>query len=185
VGEVLERATGTSMGAAIRDLVGYERLGLAHTWQETVEPEPADLPQLSHQFEKHLDVADLDASVDLWGGGGLMSTCGDLARFFRALLRGEIFRQPSTLATMTTTLVGVPPADPASGGDTSTVAMYLFRHDLGGQTWWGHDGYWGTTALTCPALDVTIVSSHQRSNMPKGFRQEATVEAAMDALADP
>ena len=37
---------GSTMGAAIRELVGYERLGLTHTWQETVEPEPADLPPL-------------------------------------------------------------------------------------------------------------------------------------------
>ncbi|MGZ4132276.1 MAG: serine hydrolase domain-containing protein, partial [Actinomycetota bacterium] len=111
VGEILERVTGQTMGAAIRDLVGYERLGIGHTWQETVEEEPADLPPLSHQYEGAMDVADFDASVDLYGGGGLMSTCRDLARFFRALLRGELFGDPSTLETMTTTLVGIPSAE--------------------------------------------------------------------------
>ena len=85
VGEVLERTTGLSMGSAIRELVGYERLGHGHTWQESVEPEPAGLPPLSHQYEGEYDVADMDPSVDLYGGGGLMSTCGDLARFFRGL----------------------------------------------------------------------------------------------------
>ncbi len=83
VGEILERETGASMGAAIRELIGFERLGLAHTWQETVEPEPPDLPPLSHQYQGEFDIADMDASVDLYGGGGLMSTCRDLSRFFR------------------------------------------------------------------------------------------------------
>jgi D-alanyl-D-alanine carboxypeptidase len=183
VGELLERATGRTMGAAIRELVGYERLGLAHTWQETVEPEPADPPPLSHQYEDDLDVADFDASVDLYGGGGLMSTCRDLGRFLRALLRGEVFRDPSTLATMTTTLVGVPLTSEAGWDeDPATAAMYLFRREIGGRTWWGHDGYWGTTAFTCPSLDVTIVAGHQRSNMPKAFDRLEIIGGAFALL---
>src|SRR4029078_8335822 len=70
VGEIIERVTGASMGAAIRDLVGYERLGLTTTWQETIESEPDDLPQLSHQYEGEMDVADMDAAGDLCGVGG-------------------------------------------------------------------------------------------------------------------
>ena len=183
VGEILERTTGLSMGAAIRELVGYERLGLAHTWHETVEPAPADLPPLSHQHEGEMDVADMDASVDLWGGGGLMSTCRDLARFFRGLLRGEVFREPSTLATMTTVLVGVPSAeDAADDDDPATAAMYLFRRELGGEVWWGHGGYWGTDVYVCPSRDITVVAGDQRSNMPKGFDRMAIVEAAFRAL---
>jgi D-alanyl-D-alanine carboxypeptidase len=183
VGEILERVTGVTMGAAIRDLVGYERLGIAHTWQETIEPEPADLPQLSHQFEKEMDVADMDASIDLYGGGGLMSTCRDLARFFRGLFAGEVFREPSTLDTMTTTLVDVPLAGGVSDeDDPSRAAMYLFRAEIGGETWWGHGGYWGTTAYTCPARDVTIVAGHQRSDMPEGFDRMAILRDALAAL---
>lgn len=183
VGEILERATGHTMGAAIRELIGYDRLGLTHTWQETIEPEPPDVPPLSHQFEGELDVAEMDASVDLYGGGGLMSTCRDLARFFRALLRGEVFREPSTLASMTTTLVGVPlAAETGLDDDPSSAGMYLFRHEIGGEIWWGHGGYWGTLVHTCPARDVTIVAGHQRSDMPKGFDRMAILAAAFAAL---
>lgn len=183
VGEILERVTGTTMGAAVRELVGYDRLGIAHTWQESIEPEPPDLPQLSHQYEGEADVADMDASVDLYGGGGLMSTCRDLARFFRALLRGDVFRDPATLATMTATLDGVPlAADAGFRVDTSTAAMYLFRAEIGGETWWGHDGYWGTAAFTCPARDVTIVAGNQRSNMPESFDRMTIVADAFDRL---
>ncbi len=183
VGEILERVTGTTMGAAIRELAGYERLGLAHTWQESIEPEPRDLPPLSHQYEGEIDVADMDASVDLYGGGGLMSTCRDLARFFRALLRGEIFRDPTTLTTMTTTLEGIPLTEEAGWPeDPSTQGMFLYRREIVGETWWGHDGYWGTTAFTCPARDVTIVAGHQRSNMPEAFDRLEIVAEAFAAL---
>jgi D-alanyl-D-alanine carboxypeptidase len=173
------------MGAAIRDLVGFERLGLAHTWQETIEPEPADLPPLSHQYERELDVAEMDASVDLFGGGGLMSTCRDLARFFRALLRGDVFRHPGTLAAMTTTLDGVPLTGEAQWDeDPSTAGMFLFRREVAGQEWWGHTGFWGTTAFTCPLRDVTVVAGHQRSNMSEAFDRMEIVGRAFEALAE-
>jgi len=185
VGEILERTTRTTMGAAIRELVGFRRLGLEHTWQETIEPEPPDLPPLSHQYEGEMDVADMDASVDLYGGGGLMSTCRDLACFFRGLLRGEVFREPSILDTMTTTLVGVPLTEEAGWPeDPSTHGMFLFRREIGGETWWGHDGYWGTTAFTCPARDLTIVTGHQRSDMPEEFDRLEIVGRAFAALSD-
>jgi D-alanyl-D-alanine carboxypeptidase len=183
VGAVLERVSGRTMGGAIRELVGYERLGLSHTWQETIEPEPPALPPLSHQYEGELDVADMDASVDLYGGGGLMSTCRDLGRFFRKLLGGEVFHEPPTLAAMTTTLVDVPLADGVSAeDDPSTAAMFLFRREIGGEEWWGHDGYWGTTAYSCPARDVTIVAAHQRSNMPSDFQRTAIIGDAYEVV---
>jgi len=184
VGEIIERETGATMGAAIRELLGYERLGLRHTWQETIEPEPADLPPLCHQYEDGFDVAEFDASVDLYGGGGLMSTCGDLARFFRALLRGDVFRRDGTLSLMTTTQTGIPlTAEAGWDEDPSTAGMFLFRRDIGGRTWWGHDGYWGTTAFACVDRDVTIVAGHQRSNMPKDFDKLAIFGEAF-ALVD-
>ncbi|MDP9184150.1 MAG: beta-lactamase family protein [Actinomycetota bacterium] len=182
VGEILERVTGVSMGAAIWELVGYDRLGLTTTWQESVELEPPDLPPLSHQYEHEMDVADMDASVDLYGGGGLMSTCRDLARFFRALLRDAVFQRPETLATMTTTLQNVPRAPLTSDGRVTDAAMFLFRADVGGETWWGHDGYWGTSAYTCPARDVTVVAGHQRSDMPDAFDRMAIVADALGVL---
>ena len=125
----------------------------------------------------------MDASVDLYGGGGLMSTCGDLARFFRGLLRGDVFREPATLETMTSTLVDVPLADGVGDeDDPSSAAMFLFRAEIGGEAWWGHDGFWGTTAYTCPARDVTIVAGHQRSGMPDGFSRMAILGDAFELV---
>jgi D-alanyl-D-alanine carboxypeptidase len=184
VGAILEQRTGRTMGGAIRELVGFDRLGLRHTWHETVEPEPSDLPQLSHQYEGVVDIAGIDPSVDLWGGGGLMSTCRDLARFFRALLRGQVFREPATLGEMTTLLEGIPAAEEtAVGDDPSDAGMFIFRAEAGGETWWGHDGWWGTTAYTCPRLDLTVVAGHQQAKMPKGFERRRILDDVLTIVA--
>jgi D-alanyl-D-alanine carboxypeptidase len=179
VGEILERRTGLDMGAAMRTLLEYDRLGLEATWLESIEPEPEPLPQLSHQYEADVDIAGIDPSVDLYGGGGLMSTCRDIAVFFRALLHGEVFREKATLATMLTTSEDVP-RSPDTGLDDSPAdaGLYIFRAKLDGATWWGHDGYWGTTAFTCEERDVTIVAGHQQAKMPKDFRRNEIVEEA-------
>jgi D-alanyl-D-alanine carboxypeptidase len=171
VGEILERITGDVLGVAVRYLLDFERLGLRHTWQESIEPEPPDLPQLSHQYEGEVDVAGIDPSVDLYGGGGLMSTCRDLSRFFRALLRGEVFGDRRTLATMTARLHGIPKAA-ATGADDDPedAAMYLFHAQIDGRSWWGHEGWWGTTVYTCPDIDATVVAGHQQARTPKAFR---------------
>ncbi len=176
VGEMLELRTGTDMGAALRSLVGYDRLGLTHTYLESIETEPSDLPPLSHQYERDVDVAGIDPSVDLFGGGGLMSTCADLARFYRGLFAGDVFARPETLTTMTMRSEGVP-RTPEAGieDDPADSALFLFRSQIGGHDWWGHDGWWGTTAFTCPELDLTVIAGHQQSYMPRGFDRMAVI----------
>ena len=175
VGEILERTTGMTMGAALRELCAFDRLGLTHTYHETIEPEPASMPPLAHQYEGEFDVAEYDASVDLWGGGGLISTCADLARFFRALLRGEVFDEPETLETMCTLTEGVE-------GVEDGAAMFLYRTDIAGETFWGHGGYWGTTAYTCPRLDVTVVSQIGQAHMPDAFDRMQPIAEALALL---
>lgn len=183
VGEMLELRTGLDMGAALRTLIGYERLGLTDTYLESIEPEPADPPQHSHQYERDVDVAGIDPSVDLFGGGGLVSTGSDLARFLRALFASEVFERPETLATMTTTSAGI--ASTPEGGlddDPADSALFVFRATIGDREWWGHDGWWGTTAYTCPALDVTVVAGHQQAIMPRVFSRKAVIGQVLGLL---
>jgi hypothetical protein len=66
----------------------------------------------------------------------------------------------------------VPRADDlGTDEDPSDHAMFLYRTVIGGHEWWGHDGWWGTTAFSCPTLDLTVVTSHQQAYMPRGFRR--------------
>jgi D-alanyl-D-alanine carboxypeptidase len=188
VGEILERATGRTMGGAIRELLDLDRLGLIHTYHDSVDPEPPDLPPLAHQYEGEFDVARFDPSVDLWGGGGLVSTCGDLARFFRTLLRGEVFEGPETLEQMCTLSVDVPPieASPTASvdlaNDPSSAGLFIYRAELAGEVFWGHGGYWGTIAFTCPRLDLTVVAQHGQAHMPDDFDRLAIVADVVQLL---
>jgi D-alanyl-D-alanine carboxypeptidase len=148
LGEIVERATHRSLDAAVRRLVGFARLGLDHTYWEQLEPAPAGLKPRAHQYADDFDNVTLDASHDLYGGGGLVSTVGDLTRFYRALFHGRVIHDRALLRAMTK----VPRANRKSG-----AGMGIFRTEVDGETCFEHPGYWGTDALHCPALDLTLV----------------------------
>jgi D-alanyl-D-alanine carboxypeptidase len=184
-GEIVERCAGMTLGAAIRELVGFERLGLRRTYHESVEPEPSDLPAVAEQYEGDYDVARYDPSVDLWGGGGLVSTCRDLALFFRALLGGDVFREAATLDVMR----AVPDApalhvdDPDAANEAANTGMFLFRRRYGRWETWGHSGYWGTVAATCPELDVNVVAQDGQAWMPGDYRKGDVVGEVLEMAA--
>jgi D-alanyl-D-alanine carboxypeptidase len=176
LGEMIERLTRQPMGQAFRTLLGYDRLGLDETYLESLEPGPAAAADLSHPYFGEMDTFGFDPSLDLYGGGGLVSSAEDLARFYRALLRGEVFRRPSTLQVMIT----VPPTNGRSPG--GPYAMGLQRMTIGGQECWGHTGFWGTAAHHCPGLDVTIVRHTNQAQADESFRFRALYERISQAL---
>ncbi|MEJ2190002.1 MAG: serine hydrolase, partial [Acidobacteriota bacterium] len=158
LGEMLEQITGLSMPDAVRELVGYQKLGLDSTWFETLEPRPAEVPAPAHPFYGETDATAFDVSTDLYGGGGLFSTVGDMARFFRALFTGGVYLTPETTATMLTT-VEVPP--PAEGDQTSWLApgaykMGVWVTEVDGFTAYRHTGFWGSSATYVPDLDLVV-----------------------------
>lgn len=163
LGEMLERLTGRPLAAALRTMLDFERLGLDETYLETLEPAPAAARELSHAYYDDIDTGGWDPSFDLYGGGGLVSSAEDLARFYRALLRGQLFERPETLRTMMT----VPLTNAlVPGGE---YAMALQRRTIGGEECWGHTGFWGTAAYHCPASDVTIVRHRNQARPAQSF----------------
>ena len=48
--------------------------------------------------------------------------------------------------------------------------------------WWGHDGWWGTTAYACPELDLTVVAGHQQPYMPKEFDRMAVLADVLELV---
>jgi D-alanyl-D-alanine carboxypeptidase len=154
LGGVIETITARPMAAAVRDLLGLDRLGLVHTWFETLEPAPRNAPGRVRQFVDALDVQSIHASADLFGGGGLISTQEDLARLFRALLGAKILRA-ETLAAM----MQASPQSLASGGEglgSGGYGMGLGLHTVDGVACYGHGGFWGVLAWHCPAPDLTV-----------------------------
>lgn len=160
LGELIERQTGENLGAAVRALLAYDRLGLTSTYWEMLETAPGRNAPMAHQYFGDVDITtSLSPSIDLYGGGGLVSTTRDLALFYRALLRGEVFEQPATLNTMLT----IPETNIRieAGMD---AGMGIFRLSGGGITCWTHAGFWGVFAMVCPDLDVAIGRSINQSN---------------------
>jgi D-alanyl-D-alanine carboxypeptidase len=149
LGELLERVTGKTLPGAVRSLLRFDRLGLEHTYWEILEPTPPGTPELAHQyFGTEFDGGLLDGSFDLYGGGGLVSTVDDIARFYRALFHGKVFDKPSTLRTMTT---------PSRPGRDEGGAMGIYSGvDAAGERCFAHRGFWGTQVVHCPRLDVTF-----------------------------
>jgi len=147
LGEILERTTGGGLAHAYRSLLSFKRLGLADTYLESLEPRPRTAHARSHQYYQTIDSTSFDPSFDLYGGGGLVSTVDDLARFYRGLFHGRVFKKATTLRLM----LGKP--NPQSPDD---LGMGIFSNQFAGQNCWGHSGFWGTTVVHCPRSDVTM-----------------------------
>jgi D-alanyl-D-alanine carboxypeptidase len=82
------------------------------------------------------------ATLDTYGGGGLVSTTEDMAKFLFALFEGKIFKHPETLQLMISK-EGLPAASPYRLG--------IFEYDASGVKAYGHAGFWGTEAMYVPS----------------------------------
>jgi D-alanyl-D-alanine carboxypeptidase len=154
--EILERTSGQPLARAVRDEIGFDRLGLHHTYWESLEAAPAGTPARAHQYyDRTFDNIKLDASSDLYGGGGLISTVGDLSRFFRALFNGQVFTDDATLDSMLTV---------SQPGRADGAALGIFATTIAGERCWGHPGYWGTEAYYCPKSATAFALETNQAN---------------------
>ena len=161
LGVIIEATTGQRLGPAVRELIDFESLGLGSTWWEVMEPRPDVVPVRAHQFLGELDVHAFYPTFDLYGGGGIAATMGDLAVFFDALFRGEVFHDPATLETMMSTFDGL---EAAAGADERSLPpgayrMGLWVTEIGGRTAYQHTGFWSTSAVHVPSLDLTVTGT--------------------------
>jgi D-alanyl-D-alanine carboxypeptidase len=171
---VLEQITGLSWAAAVRELVDFAAVGLASTWVERLEPEPSTAPPRAPQTYGGVSLESIDPSVDLWGGGGLVSTTQDLARFYERLFSDGVFADPRTLQTMVT----VPVPNQESG-----YAMGVIVANVDGHACYLHDGFWGVRALTCPSLGVTAVAlAMEGTRIGQGLDALAVLPIAMSEV---
>ena len=154
LGSILEQATGKPMPDAVRELIGYRRLALSSTWFDTLEPRPAGVRDLAHQFTGSVDAATIDASADLYGGGGITTTVRDLGRFTHALFSGDVYSNPGTVEVMLTTIddVRLPPDGEVSHLPPGAYRMGVWVVQMDGlKTYW-HTGFWGTAAVHVPDI---------------------------------
>lgn len=146
---------------------------MTSTYLETLEPVPPRVPERAPQFLGDLEVTAADPSFDLFGGGGVVSTTGDVATFLRALARGDVFDDPATFDLM---------SQVSAAGSGDGAASGIYRVDLDDQPCWYHEGFWGVIALTCPALDITVVRTINQAQPDDGYDLSDLVIAVLQAL---
>ncbi|MGE0553015.1 MAG: serine hydrolase domain-containing protein [Gemmatimonadales bacterium] len=152
LGEILEIVTGRPMSVAVRELLGFDRLGIRATWFESLDSVPTPAPPRAHQYLDTLDGNGLDPSFDLYGGGGIVSTLEDMAIFYRALVRGEILGRP-----LLDSMLAVSPQSRTPEG--TGYGMGIGQRSGGEVACWGHTGFWGTAAFHCPSVDLTVTAA--------------------------
>jgi D-alanyl-D-alanine carboxypeptidase len=160
----------------VRTLLRFDLLGLSRTHWEQVEPDPRPDLGLLPQYQGTVDTSGFDASFDLYGGGGLVSTVDDMARFAAALFRGEVFENPATLAAA----LVVPPA--ARQSDDRIHSRLAYVMPFGGSLAWGHTGHWGSAMACCPEQDIAVAVTLNQSQ-PTEPKRHAVLLAALLAEA--
>ena len=179
LGHIIERSTRKPLGEAVRFLVGFAKLGLNHTyWEKSEAGELADVPENRlHAYQDGADTAALNPSIDLYGGGGLVSTTADLISFYKALFEGRVFRNRATLAAMLVVPVG--PGSLEGEG-------YALGIDRVGITepvvCWGHPGHWSATAAWCPTAKIGFAVSLNGAGADAEAREAKVLAALSKAI---
>ncbi len=161
LGEILEQVTGLSFASALRRLVNYDQLGLTSTWHESMEEKPTGVKERVHQYTGNRDYYDLNPSYGCYGGGGLVCTMADVARFIRGVFTGQVYKHPETIEQMLTT-ISAQRGGPPHSGLPQKPGVYRLGIEVwgsGSDTIYIHTGYWGTLATYVPSLDVAISAS--------------------------
>lgn len=150
LGHIIERTTGKPLAIAVRALLRFDRHGLTETIWERGDSVPVPHQMRAHQFMAGRDTYGWDPSIDLYGGGGLVATPRDVARFYHLLMAGQVFDRPETLSLMLS-------AD--SLPDSSPYRLGVFERDIGGSPVFEHGGFWGTSVFHDPATGITVAGA--------------------------
>ena len=144
LGDLLEQVMDvSSYGAALSELLDFDRLGLTDTFVERLDRAEPDRP-LGHQYIGTLDYTAIDPGQDMYGGGGIVSTTREVSLFFHALFGGEVFDDPATLTEMTT-----------DNGEGEGLGIFMVPGP-DGEPCFTHSGYGGTVAVSCPTVGTTM-----------------------------
>src|SRR5215213_5051247 len=164
LGLIVETATHHSLATELRQRI----IGPLHLRDTSLATKPRIAGQYAHGYflRPFEDVSDGSPSV-VWAAGGLVSTAGDLARFYRALLGGRLLA-PQLLREMETTVTPAP-------GFSYGLGLQKLRGPCG--TFWGHMG--GSPGYSAAALNskngrrqivVLVNATDQLSPSLKNFR---------------
>ena len=102
-----------------------------------------------------------------WGGGGVVSTAGDLNKFLQALIKGNLFKKPDTLKEMLDYQIykGL-----EGSGTKMGLGIFAEKNKKSGTIIWGHDGAWGSVMYYEPSNGIYISGTvNQLLGVPSGW----------------
>lgn len=164
-GMILEDVTGMPLHEVYREFV-LDRAGMDSTWLESSPEAPRTGPVSHHTLDGTDITTALDPTVG-WGGGGLVTTAGDLASLMKGLNDGTLVTSDSW-AEMTDWQ-----DDPTSQYDQ--YGLGLARHRLGEHEAIGHHGMFGAFVFSLP-FDVVIAGTVNTGEVDSRRLLEALLE---------
>ena len=153
LGEIIEERTALGLAEGLRQLLKFDELGMSATYLESLEKRPSGLLPNVRRYMGEIDASEWDNSIDLYGGGGLVSTTEDLTVFLQGLFNGKIFDKSSVLDVMLlkkefdaqrNQLPSQRLGFGAIIGKKSGLEVYL------------HTGFWGTVFMHIPKYNCSI-----------------------------
>ena len=177
LGDIVERVTQAPLAQSVRHQLRLDERRLSSTWWEMVESQPAGTQARARQFLDDAavtDVTNLSATLDLYGGGGLVMSVRDLATFQQDLFEHRVFEDPATLAEMLR-------QGDHEGAEEYRLGMAAKR--VGGREYFSHSGYWGTAVYYSPDAGVSIagVTTHRAARPALVTLLENALGAAAEA----
>ena len=95
LGMIIEERTGRPYHQVLRERI-YDRVGMPNTYLAERENIP---PTIASGYDGDNDVSSFNYSFE-WADAGIVTTTEDASRFLNALMSGQLFSSPSTLAEM-------------------------------------------------------------------------------------
>ena len=117
--------------------------GLAHRYFDLTEI----LPRLGNI---DVDAENWNTSID-WAAGGLVSTSGDIDRFYRGLFEGQLLNDTSLIGSVDNRVVG--------DEDTPVYGLgFALELSIDGSTVtsYEHEGVWGSYMAYSPVIKTTV-----------------------------
>lgn len=177
LGVMVSEVTGLNIGAAVRKFARLDDLEMPSTYWEIFEEPPKDALPRAGQYYHDVDVTHLDASFDLYGGGGIVSNSHDIGKFAMAVHKGLLLDGP-TMKLLYETVPAVE-SDP-------TQAAYgcgWVHGTIGGVETWQHTGFWGIWVYYMPSMDLVIAGTVNQ-NKDASLGQQATERIVENILKD-
>ena len=152
LGQIVEHLTKEPLAVAVRRACTLDALDVPSIHWEIAEPTPTRVVR-AHQFYEGADTHDWHPGLDLFGGGGIVATMPDLARWWTALFEGRVHPHVARMtAAPRSTLAADGTAFPGGEG----VGLCIFRTTYGEVPVWSHGGFWGLTTSHIPSLRTSI-----------------------------